>query len=146
MTRTKLANRVLPDYTKGEEIANMVTHIIGAVFGVVALVFCVIFAAKQGDPFRIASSPIYGASLILLYTMSSVYHGLRPNMKKRNLAAAICSCEAHNNIIIAHGTVFVNIKQTLTIDGRINSPCCIIITLIFRRVLLLNAISRNAIL
>lgn len=82
MTRTKLADRVLPDYTKGEQIANMATHIMGAVFGVVALVLCVVFAAKQGDPFRIVSSSIYGAFLILLYTMSSVYHWLKPNRAK----------------------------------------------------------------
>ena len=83
MTRTKLADRVLPDYTKGEEIANMVTHIIGAAFGVVALVLCVVFAARRGNSYRIVGSSIYGVSLILLYTMSSVYHGLKPNMGKK---------------------------------------------------------------
>lgn len=45
MERTKLAQRKLPDYTVKEEIANMVTHIIGAAFGVVALVLCVVFSA-----------------------------------------------------------------------------------------------------
>ena len=102
MTRTKLADRVLPDYTKGEEIANMVTHIIGAAFGVVALVLCVIFAAKQGDPFRVVSSSIYGASLILLYTMSSVYHGLRPNMGKKVMQ------------VIDHCTIYFLIAGTYT--------------------------------
>ena len=38
MTRTKLCDRILPDYTRGEEIFNMVSHIVGAAFGVVALV------------------------------------------------------------------------------------------------------------
>ena len=42
--RIKLCDRVLPNYTKGEEIANMVTHIIGGAMGIVALVLCVIFA------------------------------------------------------------------------------------------------------
>ena len=83
MTRTKLADRILPDYTKGEEIANMVTHIIGGAFGIVALVLCVVFSAKKGDPYLVVGSAIYGASLIILYTMSSVYHGLRPNMGKK---------------------------------------------------------------
>ena len=85
MKRTKLADRLLPDYTRGEEIANMVTHIVGAAFGVTALVLSVVFAAKRGDPYRVVGSAIYGASLILLYTMSSVYHGLRPNLGKKVL-------------------------------------------------------------
>ena len=83
MTRTKLADRELPDYTKGEEITNMVTHIIGGVFGIVALVLCVVFSAKKHDAYLVVGSAIYGASLILLYTMSSVYHGLHPNMGKK---------------------------------------------------------------
>ena len=45
MTRTKLADRKLPDYTRGEEIFNMVSHIVGGGVGVVALVLCVIVAA-----------------------------------------------------------------------------------------------------
>ncbi|MBR4993464.1 MAG: hemolysin III family protein [Lachnospiraceae bacterium] len=83
MTRTKLADRVLPDYTKGEELANMITHIIGGVFGIVALIICVVLSARNHDGFYVVGSAIYGASLIILYTMSSVYHGLRPNMGKR---------------------------------------------------------------
>ena len=83
MTRTKLADRILPDYTKGEEITNMVTHIVGGAFGIVALVLCVVFSAIRHDPYLVVGSAIYGASLIILYTMSSVYHGLRPNMGKK---------------------------------------------------------------
>ena len=83
IARTKLADRVLPDYTKCEELINMITHIIGAAFGTAALVLCVIFSVRAYNPYLIVSSSIYGASLILLYTMSSVYHGLRPNMGKK---------------------------------------------------------------
>jgi len=83
MTRTRLADRILPDYTKGEEITNMVTHIVGGAFGIVALVLCVVFSAVKGDPFLVVGSAIYGSSMIMLYTMSSVYHGLRPNMGKK---------------------------------------------------------------
>ena len=43
MKRTKLKDRVLPNYTKGEEIINMVTHIIGGVIGIIALILCLIF-------------------------------------------------------------------------------------------------------
>ena len=42
MTRTKLKDRVLPQYTKGEEVMNMVTHIVGAAFGIAQLTLCLI--------------------------------------------------------------------------------------------------------
>lgn len=83
MKRTKLRDRELPDYTKGEEIANMVTHIIGGAFGIVALVLCVIFSALRHDAYRVVGSALYGTSLITLYTISSVYHGLRPGTGKK---------------------------------------------------------------
>lgn len=83
LKRTKLAQRELPDYYKGEEIMNMVTHIVGGAFAIAALVLCIMRAAQNGNTLGIIGSSIYGASMILLYTMSSVYHGLRPNMGKR---------------------------------------------------------------
>ena len=83
MTRTRLSDRHLPDYTRGEEIFNMVSHIIGGGFGVIALVLCVVVSALKGDPWSIVGSAIYGTTMIALYTMSSVYHGLRhPTAKK----------------------------------------------------------------
>ena len=81
--RTKLSDRELPDYSKGEEIFNMVSHIIGGALGIAALVLCIITAAKAGSAIGVVSSCIYGTTLILLYTMSSVYHGLRPGMGKK---------------------------------------------------------------
>ena len=80
MTRTKLADRILPTYTKGEEIFNMTSHIVGGVLGIVATVLCVIFAALHGNVYGVVSGAIYGASLIILYTMSSIYHGLSPRL------------------------------------------------------------------
>ena len=83
MTRTPIRNRLLPDYTRGEEIFNFVSHIVGGGFGVIALVLCVIRSALHHDPWAVVSSAIYGASLISLYTMSSVYHALtHPTAKK----------------------------------------------------------------
>lgn len=76
MTRTKLKDRKLPNYTKGEEIFNMVTHIIGAIIGIIALVLCIIFANKNHDVYGIVSGSIFGSTMILLYTISSIYHGL----------------------------------------------------------------------
>ena len=83
MQRTKLSDRELPEYTKGEEIFNMVSHIVGAALGVVALVLCVVFSAISGSPWAVVSSCIYGSSLILLYTISSIYHGLRRSTGKK---------------------------------------------------------------
>ncbi len=83
MKRTKLKDRVLPRYTRGEEIFNMVSHIVGGGFGVIALISCVTVAALHKNVWGVISSAIYGASLIILYTMSSVYHGLHINMGKK---------------------------------------------------------------
>ncbi len=74
--RTKLKDRILPTYTKGEEIFNMVTHIVGGGFGVIALVACVLISALGGNTVGIVCSAIFGASMIILYTASSLYHGL----------------------------------------------------------------------
>lgn len=83
MKRTKLADRQLPDYTKGEEIFNMVSHIVGGAFGVVALVLCIIMSAVKGNALGVICSIIYGVSLIDLYAMSSIYHGLKPGTAKK---------------------------------------------------------------
>ena len=85
MKRTKLSDRALPDYTKGEEIMNMVTHIVGAALGVAALILCTVRAVRHDNFYGILSYVIYGVSLIALYTVSSVYHGLRPGMAKKVL-------------------------------------------------------------
>ena len=76
MKRTKLIDRLLPKYTNGEEIFNMVSHIVGGALGIVSLTLCVIFAALNKNVFGVVSGAIYGSSLIVLYTMSSLYHGL----------------------------------------------------------------------
>ncbi|MBQ2756572.1 MAG: hemolysin III family protein [Oscillospiraceae bacterium] len=83
MKRTKLKERLLPDYTKGEEIFNMVSHIVGGALGVVALVACVAISAKKGNLCGVISGVVYGISLIALYCMSSIYHGLRDGTAKK---------------------------------------------------------------
>lgn len=102
MKRTKLADRILPDYTKGEEIFNMVSHIVGGALGIVALTLCVVFAALHHDPWGVVGSAIYGSSLILLYTSSSVYHGLRHEMAKKVMQ------------VIDHCTIYFLIAGTYT--------------------------------
>lgn len=89
MERTKLADRELPVYTKGEEIANMVTHIIGGVVGIVAIALC---SVKAKNAYGVVSGVIFGVSMIILYTMSSVYHGLSPKVKGKKVLQILDHC------------------------------------------------------
>ena len=102
MKRTKLKDRNLPDYTRGEEIFNMVSHIAGGAFGIVALVTCVIKAFLNHDAYQVVSACIYGFSMIILYTMSSVYHGLIPETAKKVMQ------------VLDHCTIFILIAGTYT--------------------------------
>ena len=92
MARTKLEDREMPKYTKGEEIFNMVSHIVGGVLGIVAVVLCAVFAAIHHNPIGVVSGVIYGISLILLYTMSSVYHGLSPKLYGKRVMQVLDHC------------------------------------------------------
>ena len=83
MTRIKLKDRILPKYTKGEEIFNMTSHIVGSVLGVVAIVLCVVMAAVRGNTYGVVSGAIYGTTMLILYTMSSIYHGLSARCKRK---------------------------------------------------------------
>ena len=92
MTRTKLADRILPTYTKGEEIFNISSHIVGGVLGIVATVLCIIFAAIHRNVYGIISGAIFGTTMILLYTMSSIYHGLKPERKAKKVMQILDHC------------------------------------------------------
>lgn len=83
MKRTKLKERCLPNYTKGEEIMNMTSHIVGGVIGITSLVLCLIFSVKHHNGYGVAGSIVFGISMILLYTVSSVYHGLKKALLRR---------------------------------------------------------------
>lgn len=102
MTRTKLKDRELPVYTKGEERFNMISHIVGGVVGVAALVLCIVRSALNHNGYGLAGSIVFGVSMILLYTMSSVYHGLRPGTGKKVLQ------------VIDHCTIYLLIAGTYT--------------------------------
>ena len=102
MKRTKLIDRRLPDYTRGEEIFNMVSHIVGGGMGIIICALCVIKSFLNHDAYQIVGSFIYGFSMIILYTMSSVYHGLKHEMAKKVLQ------------VIDHCAVFILISGTYT--------------------------------
>ena len=83
MKRTKLADRPLPRYTKGEEIMNMVTHIAGGGLSLIGSVFCILSACRMGGWQTILGAVIYCVSMLGVYTMSSIYHGLRTGTAKK---------------------------------------------------------------
>lgn len=85
MKRTKLANRVLPTYSRGEEAMNMITHIAGSGFAVIAWILSVLRAAQRGTVSDICAALFYGSCMVLVYTVSSIYHGLRPGTGKKVL-------------------------------------------------------------
>ena len=92
MKRRKLVDRVMTTYSKGEEIMNMVSHIVGGALGIVATVLCVIFAAIHKNVYGVVSGAIFGATLIILYTMSSIYHGLKPERMSKKVFQVIDHC------------------------------------------------------
>lgn len=102
MKRTKLCDRSLPHYTRGEELFNTVSHIVGGAFGVIALLACVWRAVVSGTVWSVVGSTIYGVSMILLYTVSSVYHGLHHPMAKKVMQ------------VIDHCTIYLLISGTYT--------------------------------
>lgn len=100
--RIPLAERILPDYTHGEELMNMITHIVGGGFGVLVLVGGVIISALHHNVWGIVSASIYGVTMIWLYAMSSIYHGLRPGRAKRVMQ------------VLDHCTIYALIAGTYT--------------------------------
>lgn len=76
----------------GEEIANASTHGLGAVLSVAAMVVLVVNAARNGDALHIVGVTVFGASLVLLYFMSTVYHALQQPRLKRVFQIVDHSC------------------------------------------------------
>ena len=83
LKRTKLTARALPNYTHGEEIMNMVTHIVGGGLGIMILLLCTAKAYLRNSMSGIIGSIVYGVCMVSLYTMSSIYHGLHDGTAKK---------------------------------------------------------------
>lgn len=81
-----------PLYTKGEEIFNMVSHIVGGALGITATTLCVIFAAVHSNSYGVVSGAIFGSMMIILYCMSSIYHGLKPDLKAKSVFRVLDHC------------------------------------------------------
>lgn len=102
MKRTKLCDRQLPVYSKGEEIMNMVTHIAGGGLAVVALIACVLRAVLHGNMWSIVTAAVYGFTMVATYTMSSIYHGLKKCTGKKVMQ------------VLDHCTIYFLIAGTYT--------------------------------
>ncbi|MGI6524913.1 MAG: PAQR family membrane homeostasis protein TrhA [Bdellovibrionota bacterium] len=102
MKRTPLKDRVLPGYTKEEEIFNMTSHIVGGAFAIIALIMCIAVASWKHNVWGIVSGAIYGSTLVILYTMSSIYHGLKSSTAKKVFQ------------VIDHCAIFLLIAGTYT--------------------------------
>lgn len=85
-----------------EELANSITHAIGVALSLAALVILVVYAAMQGDGWKIVSFSIYGTSLVLLYTASTLYHSFTSERAKHYLK------------IFDHAAIYLLIAGTYT--------------------------------
>jgi hemolysin III len=88
--------------TLGEEIFNSVTHGIGTLLSIAALVILTVFAVKKGNAWHVVSFSIFGASLVLLYLSSTLYHSFTKE-KIKNLFARF-----------DHSAIFLLIAGTYT--------------------------------
>ena len=92
----------IPKYSLGEEIMSAIIHGIGALLAIVAIILCTAISAHHGSLVAVISSLIYGTTLIILYTMSTLYHSLAVNNAKRVFR------------IIDHCSIFLLIAGTYT--------------------------------
>lgn len=67
----------LPVYSRGEEIANWVTHGIGLALSVAALTLLIVFSSLRGNAWHVVSFTVFGLALLTLYTTSTLYHSRR---------------------------------------------------------------------
>ncbi len=87
-------------YTVSEEIGNAVTHGMGALLAIVGTIVMLVHSA--GDPLKMTASAIYGASMVLLFSMSSLYHSVVNERAKKVLR------------VFDHSTIFLLIAGTYT--------------------------------
>jgi hemolysin III len=99
---TEFSTRNEGRYSLGEEIANAVTHGTGALLSIGALVVLVLAAAVKGDGMTVAAFAVFGSALVLLFTMSTLYHALRAPRAKRVFE------------VLDHSSIYVLIAGTYT--------------------------------
>lgn len=92
----------IPKYSLSEELISAISHGVGTLLSVAALVLCVITAARSGSAYNVVSAAVYGTTLIILYTMSTLYHSLKVNKAKKVFR------------VIDHCSIFLLIAGTYT--------------------------------
>lgn len=100
MKRTKLCDRSLPRYSQAEELFNAISHGFGVLMGIAVCLLCVCKAGGSGLTYL--GCLVYGISMISLYTVSTLYHSLRPGVIKKVFQ------------IIDHCTIYILIAGTYT--------------------------------
>ena len=70
----------------------MVTHIVGGALGIAVTVLCIITAAMHGNSYGVVSAAIFGSTMIILYSMSSIDHGLSPLLKAKKVFRVLDHC------------------------------------------------------
>ncbi|SDC83198.1 PAQR family membrane homeostasis protein TrhA [Geotoga petraea] len=100
-------------YTKNEEIANTIIHGIGILLAIASLVLMVVFAALKGTAWHVVGATVFGISLIIMYTFSTLYHGVKNRRAKDILE--ICDHSAIYFLIAGTYTPFtlVTLRGTM---------------------------------
>jgi hemolysin III len=84
-------SRTTSPYTVGEEIANTLTHGLGALLAVAALTLLVVYATAGEDPYRLISVSVFGSTLLLAYLASTLYHGI-PHRSTKDVLRILDHC------------------------------------------------------
>ena len=93
-----MAKIEIPKYSLGEEIFNAITHGVGALLSIAAIVLLII---KSNSAIGIVSSVVYGIIMLLLYTISCIYHSLSPRVTGKKVLRVIDHC---NVLLMVAGT------------------------------------------
>jgi len=96
------AAKFLPRYSTGEEIANAVSHGVGIVLAITGLPVLVGFSVLYGSAWEIVAVSVYGATMVLMYTASTVYHAI-PQMRAKRVLR-----------VLDHASIFLAIAGTYT--------------------------------
>lgn len=82
----------IPKYSLSEELISAISHGIGALLSIAALVLTVVSSAKHHNSIAVVSSCLYGTMLIILYTMSTLYHSFKPTCKAKKVFRVFDHC------------------------------------------------------
>ena len=75
--------KIINTFSKDEEIANAVSHMVGATLALISAVVLIMHGINTKSPIVITSFAIFGAGLVIMYTVSSIYHALHNNKAKQ---------------------------------------------------------------